>query len=284
MPSLALTTLVSATIVLNVTISDTIEKNATANMTNGTTGVFNITDDDDDYYESNITNATIEVRENDFDFENIYNDSNINNTNTTGDSDTYNRKNDGYLGLIVLILVMTSPCYCLCLFWVKQSCSCINDCISAYNIHMALKHHKRDISKQIRENGIVNKKLTKEFIAKLNAANRECQIEKTKREDNNCCSICLDNIKFDTKKVWASKRDIKKNVYLNCGHNFHKKCLQQWVTSKVNEEVPPSCPVCRSVIVELPKSLSEMINNDIFTRYEYRSGYSSDSSGYSGDY
>ena len=102
---------------------------------------------------------------------------------------------------------------------------------------MALKNHKRDISKKIRENGIVNKKLTKEFIAKLNAANREDQIEKTKRGDNNCCSICLDPISFDTKKSWVCKSDIKKNVYLNCGHNFHKKCLQSWVTSKVKRSI-----------------------------------------------
>lgn len=284
MPSLALPTLASATIVLNVTISDTIEKNATANGANGTTGVFNMTDDDD-YYESNITNTTMGVGENDFDFENIYNDSKINNTNITDDSDTSSPKGNRYLGIIVIILVMTAPCCCVCLFYCfKRSCLYIKDCISAYNIHMALKSHKRDIFKQIRENGIVNKKLTKEFIAKLNAANRECQVEKTKTGDNNYCSVCLDNIKIDTKKVWTSKSDINKNVYLNCGHNLHKNCLQSWVTSKVNEEVAPTCPVCRSVIVELPKPLSEMINNDLFIRYEYGTGYSSDSSGYSGDY
>lgn len=51
-------------------------------------------------------------------------------------------------------------------------------------------------------------------------------------EMNKDCSICMDDIKF--KKEYIRK--------LNCGHYFHKKCIDTWLTNSL------SCPMCRSII------------------------------------
>lgn len=53
-------------------------------------------------------------------------------------------------------------------------------------------------------------------------------------EMNKDCSICMDDIKF--KKEYIRK--------LNCGHGFHKKCIDTWLTKSL------TCPMCRCVIEE----------------------------------
>merc|ERR1712096_101331 len=46
------------------------------------------------------------------------------------------------------------------------------------------------------------------------------------------CAICLDVIENDTRKV------------LQCGHQFHKDCIDEWFISK------ETCPICRAVSVD----------------------------------
>lgn len=47
-------------------------------------------------------------------------------------------------------------------------------------------------------------------------------------EQDCCCSICLEDIKED------------KITTFECKHNFHLKCLNQWVSKS------PTCPECRT--------------------------------------
>lgn len=50
-------------------------------------------------------------------------------------------------------------------------------------------------------------------------------------ENNDCCSICLDNPK---KEKWTQ---------LSCYHKYHIKCIKQWF------DVSESCPTCRNIKV-----------------------------------
>ncbi len=52
-------------------------------------------------------------------------------------------------------------------------------------------------------------------------------------EDKNQCSICLEDI---TSKALDEKQ-------LNCSHNFHKQCVDEWL--KTNK----TCPLCRTPVV-----------------------------------
>lgn len=57
-----------------------------------------------------------------------------------------------------------------------------------------------------------------------------------KQQDIECC-ICCENV--------------KKNEYireLNCGHTFHKKCIDKWLISSMKEKENVSCPMCRTTI------------------------------------
>lgn len=57
-----------------------------------------------------------------------------------------------------------------------------------------------------------------------------------KQQDIECC-ICCENVKT--------------NEYireLNCGHVFHKKCIDKWLLSSMKEKETVSCPICRTVI------------------------------------
>ena len=64
---------------------------------------------------------------------------------------------------------------------------------------------------------------------------------------NNTCSICLDifyNIKHIRIKLCCNYIDKKiLPVMLNCGHIYHKKCIDPWL-KKHND-----CPYCREKII-----------------------------------
>ena len=79
---------------------------------------------------------------------------------------------------------------------------------------------------------IVNNKLSNKYIKKLNTKNKDSCIDTT-------CTICLDNVSND-------------GVTLNCKHNFHKGCLQEWVKHQILDINNPSCPTCRTVVIEMP--------------------------------
>jgi len=57
-----------------------------------------------------------------------------------------------------------------------------------------------------------------------------------KHQDLECC-ICCENV--------------KKNEYireLNCGHIFHKKCIDKWLLASMKEKENVNCPMCRTTI------------------------------------
>lgn len=58
---------------------------------------------------------------------------------------------------------------------------------------------------------------------RLNTANLDSE-----NEDVTCC-ICLESVKDSTKK----------NRMLNCGHVFHKDCIEGWDVER------KACPICR---------------------------------------
>jgi len=88
-------------------------------------------------------------------------------------------------------------------------------------------------------NNIKNNKLTNTFIKKLND-NYKKDVHKPYK-----CSICIDEIN--------NKHNI---VFLKCGHAYHKQCLNNWVKTKVKNTQDPDCPMCRDVIIEIPKIIS----------------------------
>lgn len=51
------------------------------------------------------------------------------------------------------------------------------------------------------------------------------------------CCICCENVK---------EREYIRE--LNCGHSFHKKCIDKWLVSSMREKETVSCPVCRTTI------------------------------------
>lgn len=85
---------------------------------------------------------------------------------------------------------------------------------------------------------IVKGKLSNKYIKQLNKANKTDEIKNQTQE----CAICISEI---TKK--------QKSVTLNCGHTFHKTCLQPWIKTQTSTYNNPTCPLDRAVIIEIPK-------------------------------
>lgn len=77
-------------------------------------------------------------------------------------------------------------------------------------------------------------KFNTEFIDNLNKQNKNSIFI----EEN--CSICLDPLK-----------NKKKQVFLNCGHVFHEKCVREWVEKQFNEKKYGDCPNCRDTIIPI---------------------------------
>ena len=57
------------------------------------------------------------------------------------------------------------------------------------------------------------------------------------------CSICIQKINFNS---------FLGDNFLNleCTHTFHKKCLQDWISSEMEKGVNPLCPLCRTEIMK----------------------------------
>ena len=107
---------------------------------------------------------------------------------------------------------------------------------------------------------IKNNYLTKAYIKELNHNN----IEKAKQIDNKSCCICLADIDID------KSRNLKKFVFLDCGHTHCRKCIQKWVKTKVTSGSNPDCPTCRIQIVDIPQ---KVVENDYDSDYSYNSDY-----------
>ena len=112
-------------------------------------------------------------------------------------------------------------------------------------IYYCTNYLKKYIFKQIKNkylkycgpDVIVNGKLSNKCIKQFNSMNQTDEIKNSTQE----CAICIDEI---TKK--------QKSVTLNCGHTFHKKCLQPWIKTQTTAYNDPTCPLDRTVIIEIP--------------------------------
>ena len=55
-------------------------------------------------------------------------------------------------------------------------------------------------------------------------------------DTNNECIICFDSIEID-------KHNIK--LFKDCQHtNYHKVCINNWINSCIDKNIPPTCPIC----------------------------------------
>ena len=105
-------------------------------------------------------------------------------------------------------------------------------------VYLKIKDYIQDTCKDknyTKKNTKVNHKgLTSNFIKELN--NKNFKVIEDKLE----CSICIDTINLKRKK---------NVIFLNCGHAFHKKCLQKWVKTNINQGKSVGCPDCRQNII-----------------------------------
>jgi hypothetical protein len=60
-------------------------------------------------------------------------------------------------------------------------------------------------------------------------------------DKNNECIICFDLIDPEKQNI---------EIFNNCEHynNYHVKCLNEWVLNCTNNNIIPSCPICRNII------------------------------------
>lgn len=63
---------------------------------------------------------------------------------------------------------------------------------------------------------------------------------KTKLNVKKCdCGVCCED---------NSKNDITRE--LECGHTFHRKCIDQWIKQRWSDRKTPDCPMCRNKLKE----------------------------------
>lgn len=67
---------------------------------------------------------------------------------------------------------------------------------------------------------------------------RTIEIKETIQNSIGCCSICLENMEYN-----PENREKNKITSLDCGHQFHKNCINVWYGRK------PECPNCRNIII-----------------------------------
>ena len=134
-----------------------------------------------------------------------------------------------YIYELIPILIPFSMCFICCfylLIYLK-----IKDCIwKKIKYFKARKEQKKDT--KVDHNG-----LSSNYIKELNKHNFTLETELE-------CSICIDTINLEEKK---SKQNV---IFLNCGHPFHKNCLQSWVKTNINQGTCISCPMCRRQIIK----------------------------------
>ena len=96
-----------------------------------------------------------------------------------------------------------------------------------------IKNKREQLKKYLyNTENIVDKKLSKKYIKKLNTENSgECK--------DTTCSICIETV-------------TRKGITLNCKHHYHIECLQTWIKQQITCINKPTCPICRSEIIEIP--------------------------------
>ena len=162
--------------------------------------------------------------------------------NQSGNDDEIENENDYYLFPILFSL---SPLICAggCLILAFIYIGVMGSCVSKYNnIKYKIKIYFEENSLPIQKSG-----LSKNFVKKLNNQNfGQIKGESNQQE----CSICIETINLD-----KQKKDI---VVLNCGHIFHKRCIDKWAINT------PNCPMCR-------KNICDVEVNKLYININYNS-------------
>ena len=77
-----------------------------------------------------------------------------------------------------------------------------------------------------------------------------CDEHECKKILSDTCNICLD--------------EMKEYVFVQCGHSFHKECINEWLLEK------RTCPCCRTVI---KLEINQYINNELNRIYTQINDY-----------
>jgi hypothetical protein len=148
--------------------------------------------------------------------------------NTTDIPYEDNHNNDEqFFFVVALICTLFFGSYIICSDnMVRRNCVIRTSCI--------IRKKPRINTQTIDHNIIIkNNMLTKTYIQKLNENNKS-------NNNYSDCSICIEKIK--------KKKDI---IRLDCGHNFHINCMQDWIQVKLEAGIGPECPLCREKIIDL---------------------------------
>lgn len=175
---------------------------------------------------------------------------NTNNTNKTHILNNTNKTDILYNTNEYIVLIALSPLVICCtgvILIILKECS--------YLIIQYIKEKIKKAHKYLYEDkNIANNKLTKKYIKKLNKDNKESVIDST-------CSICLESVE-------------KNGISLNCKHYFHNECLQKWVKEQLKNIIVPTCPTCRTIVIDIPDRKKECVNNNHYNDYNNFSDYS----------
>ena len=77
-------------------------------------------------------------------------------------------------------------------------------------------------------------------------AEETCFCHQHKNTDNSDCSICLEAMRLNRKKVYTT----------SCNHTFHASCMKRWLANN------DTCPYCRKVLsAENTSSSQEAIDH-----------------------
>ena|SRR3989344_5447564 len=73
------------------------------------------------------------------------------------------------------------------------------------------------------------------------------------------CAICLDN---DNEREWQRVQHGGDSVSHE-GHDFHRECIETWISAQQSPGHTPTCPLCRRAIVQLrDRPLIEITDSD----------------------
>jgi hypothetical protein len=174
--------------------------------------------------------------------------------NTTNQTNQSNQTNQNESGISLIFLLGLSPLLCGAIFIIIVI---VYDCI-CLPLHLKIKNLQYKIYNyfELLDSPIVNNKLNKQYIKKLNTENQH----KIKNKIDLQCSICIEDIK------------IKKTLVLDCSHAFCKKCIQIWIKTQSSIGHKIECPMCRQHIVREEDMIEKehiVVNIDNDSTYDY---------------
>lgn len=134
--------------------------------------------------------------------------------------------------MFVLFGMICLPLVCIFLYAfyeiIRQCTECIIICVEGLRYTYQKGLEKRDLEKGIH--------LRREDIKILNENNRNK--ERYGADEIPECTICLSKVKANCR-----------SVTLDCGHRFHTKCINAWMTTQFEYTDSSSCPTCKGHIL-----------------------------------